>query len=138
MFHAFIGLILVSLLAVLFLASYCRSLLAQASEAKLSAAAQKAIATESGTISAEDFQRLHALARLCPFGQKDEVSLRAISVYYLSLQGLHGISSRMSDAFAGWAKRERQRCSYFVAVCIDRRIAAARKLWAEQMIRPEK
>ncbi len=137
MFHAFVGLILASLLAVLFLA-YCRSLLAEASDAKLSEAAQKAIAAESGTISAKDFQRLRALARLCPFGQTDEASLRAICVYHLLLQGLYGICSRMCDAFAGWTERERQRCSYFVDVTIDRRIASARALLAEQTTDSEK
>ena len=137
MLRAFVGLILVSLPPVLFIA-YCRSLLVEASEAKLSEAAQKAIAADSGTISAEDFQRLLALARLCPFGQNDDISLSAICVYHLLLQGLHSISPRVSEAFARWVEQERQRCSYFVAVKLDRRIANARACWSEQRSSSEK
>jgi hypothetical protein len=137
MLRAFVGLILVSLPLVLF-GAYRRSLLAQASEVKLSAAARKAIAAASGTISAKDFQRLKALARLCPFGQKDETSLKAICVYHLLLQGLHSISSRMPEALARCAERERQRCSYFVAVKLDRRIGNARACWSEQTSGSEK
>jgi hypothetical protein len=137
MLRAFVGLILVSLPPLLFVA-YCRSLLAQASEVKLRAAAQEAIAAASGTISAKDFQGLKALVRLCPSGQKDETSLRAICVYYLLLQGLHSISSRMSEALARWAERESQRCSYFVAVNLDRRIGTARACWSEQTSSCEK
>jgi len=97
-------------------------LLALASEAKLSKVARKAIAAASGTISAEDFQRLLALARLCPFGQKDEALLRVMCVYHLLLQSL----------YVDWADRERQRCSYFVAIKLDRRIANTHALFAEQ------
>jgi hypothetical protein len=137
MLRAFVGLILVSLPPVLFVA-YCRSLLAQASEAKLSEVARKAIAAASGTISAEDFQRLLAMARLCPFGQKDKASLRVMCVYHLLLQGLYGICSRMSDPFVGWTDRERQRCSYFVAIKLDRRIVNTRALFAEQATQTNK
>ena len=137
MLRAFVGLILVSLPPVLFVA-YCRSLLVEASEAKLSEAAQRAIAAESATISVEDFERLVAMARLCPFGQKDEASLRAICVYHLLLQALYSICSHMSDAFVVWAVRERQRCCYFVAVKLDRRIANARACWSEQTSSSEK
>jgi hypothetical protein len=137
MLRAFVGLILVSLPPVLFVA-YCRSLLVEGSEAELSEAAHKAIAAESATISAKDFERLLALARLCPFGQKDETSLRAICVYHFFLQGLHSISSRMSEALARWGEQERQRCSYFVAVKLDRRIANARACWSEQTSSSEK
>ncbi|MGH9739362.1 MAG: hypothetical protein ACRD4X_12380 [Candidatus Acidiferrales bacterium] len=137
MLRASVGLILVSIPPVLFVA-YCRSLLAQASETTLSAAGQEAIAAESEAISAKDFRGLHALARLCPFVQKHEASPRAMSVYYFLLQGLSGICSQMCDAFARWTERERQKCSYFVVVRIDRRVASARALLAEQTSDSEK
>jgi hypothetical protein len=137
MLRAFVELILVSLPPVLFVA-YCRSLLVEGSEAKLSEAAQKAIAAESGTISAKDFERLLALTRLCPFDQNDEASLRALCVYHLLLHGLCGTSSRMCDAFVGWAERERQRCCHFVAVKFDRRIANACACWSDQTSSSEK
>jgi len=137
MLRALGGLIVMSLPPVLFV-GYCRSLLVEASEAELSEAAQRAIAAESGTISAEDFKRLPALARSCPFGQRDEASLRAICVYHRLPQCLYSICSRMSDAFVAWAVRERQRCCYFVAVKLDRRIANARACWSEQTNSSEK
>lgn len=137
MFRAFVGFTLAALPPLLFVA-YCRSLLAQACETELSAAVLKAIATESGSVSAEDFHRLQALVGLCPLGQKDGAALACVSAYYFLLTGLYAISSRICEACADWTERERQKCSYFVAVRLDQRIASARKLRAEQMIHPER
>jgi hypothetical protein len=137
MFRTFVVLTLAMLPPLLFVA-YCRSLLAQASDIELSAAVVKAIATESGSISAEDFYRLKGLAGLCPLGRKDEFPLAAVSIYFFLLTVIYGISSRISGGKANWTHRERQRCSHFVAVNLDKRIASARQLWAEQMIHPEK
>lgn len=137
MFCAFLGLTLAAFPPLLF-AAYCRSLLVQASEIELSADVLKAIAAESASASAEDFHRLQALVGLCPLGQKDRVPLAAVSAYYLFLTGLYAVSSRIRGVIANWTERERQKCSYFVAVRLDQRIASARKLRAEQMIHPER
>ena len=136
MFRVFVGFTLVVLPLLLFVA-YCRSLILQASQIELSAAVLKAITSKSGSVSAKDFHRLHALVGLCPLGQQDGVPLAAVSMYFLLLTGLHGISSAICEVVADWAEEERRKCSHFAAVRLDRRIANTRKLWAEQMIYPE-
>jgi hypothetical protein len=136
MFRVFVGFTLAVLPPLLFVA-YCRSLILQASQIGLGAAVLRAIATKSGSVSAKDFHRLQALVGLCPLGQKDGATLAAVSAYYFLLTGLYGISSAICEVVANWTERERQRCSYFVAVRLDQRIANTRKLWAEQMIHQE-
>ena len=137
MFCAFVGFILAALPPLLFVA-YCRSLLHQASRTELSAAALNAIAVASASVSPEDFQRLSALLGLCPLGRKDAFPLAAMSFYFFLLKGISAVSSRISRNIANWTERERQRCSHFVAVNLDKRIASAHKLRAEQMNHPER
>jgi hypothetical protein len=137
MFRAFVGFTLAALPPLLFVA-YCRSLLHQAAVTELSAATLNAITAASASVSAEDFHRLRALLALCPLAQKDEFPLAAVSIYFFSLTVVYASSSRISGGIANWAEQERQRCSHFVAVSVDKRIESARKLWAEQMIHPEK
>jgi hypothetical protein len=117
--------------------TYCRSLLRQASNTELSTAALNAIAAGSASVSAEDFYRLRALLGLCPLGQKDAFPLAAVSIYFSLLTVIYAISSRISWGIANWTERERQRCSHFFAVSLDKRIATTRRLRAEQMIHPD-
>ena len=135
MLCAFVGFTLAVLPPLLFVA-YCRSLLHQASRNELSAAALNAIAVASASVSPEDFHRLRALLGLCPLGRTDAFPLAAMSFYFLLLKGIYAISSRISRSIANWTERERQRCSHFVAVSLDKRIASAHKLRAEQMNHP--
>lgn len=137
MFGALVGLTFAMFLSVVFLV-YCRRLLARTSEIELSEAALRAIATQGDRVSSVDFHRLRALVLLCPLDQKDGASLAAVCAYYALLTGLHAISSRTCEGFAEWTEQERRSCAHFVAVTLDRRIARARKLWAEQMIQPGK
>jgi hypothetical protein len=137
MFCAFVGFTLAALPPLLFVA-YCRSLLRTASETELSTAALNAIAEELAGVSAEDFHRLRALLELCPLGQKDAFPLAVVSIYFFLLAVIYAISLRLSGGIGNWTERERQRCSHFVAVSLDKRIASARRLRAEQMIHPEK
>jgi len=133
MFRAVVVFAFVMFPPLLFLA-YCRSLVARASAIELSEAALKAIVTEVGVTSSEDFRSLRALVRLCPMGQNDGASLAAVSAYYFLLTRLYGMFSGISEGIAEWTERERRRYSHFVAVRLDQRIANTRKLWAEQMI----
>jgi hypothetical protein len=133
MFRALVVLAFLVFPPLLFVA-YCRSLLARASATEVSEAALKAMVTQDGVTSSEDFRSLRALVRLCPMGQKDGASLAAVSAYYFLLTRLYGIFSGVSGSIIERAERERRRCSHFVAVRLDQRIANARKLWTEQMI----
>ena len=130
MFRAFVWFILTALPPLLFVA-YCRSLLRQASNAELSTAGLNAIAAESAGVSAEDFRRLRALLGLCPLGRKDAFPLAAVSIYFFLLTVFCAMSSRICGV-ANEIERERNRCSHFVAVRLDERIARARRFWAEQ------
>lgn len=77
---------------------------------------------------------MRALARLCPMRGKHEAPLPTVCAYNHLLTGLQTFSSTLFHSLVGWLTRERRRCSYFVAVTLDRRITQTRKLWAEQMI----
>jgi hypothetical protein len=136
MLCAFVGFTLAALPPLLFVA-YCRSSLHQASRTELSTAALNAIAAASVSVSAEDFHRLRALLGLCPLGRK-VFPVTAMSVYFFLLTVISAVSSRISRNIANWTERERQRCSHFVAANLDKRIASARSLRAEQMNRPER
>ena len=136
MLCAFVGFTMAALPPLLFVA-YCRSSLHQAARTELSAAALNAIAAASASVSAEDFHRLRALLGLCPLGRK-AFPLAAMSVYFFSLTVISAVSSRISRSLTNRTERERQRCSHFVAVSLDKRIASAHKLRAEQMKHPER
>jgi hypothetical protein len=115
MLCAFVGFTLAALPPLLFVA-YCRSLLHQASRTELSAAALNAIAVASASISPEEFHRLRALLGLCPLGRK-VFPLAAMSVYFFLLKVISAASARIN---------------------VDKRIASAHKLRAEQMNHPER
>lgn len=104
---------------------------------ELSETAVNAIDTESESVPAEDFHRLRALFGLCPLGRKDAFPLEAVLIYFL-LTVTYTISSRINRGIAYRIGRESRRCSHFVAVSLDKRIATARRLWAEQMINHER
>jgi hypothetical protein len=73
-----------------------------------------------------DFDSLRALVRLRPIGQQEGASIGVVASYHFLLPGLYVICSRIFETFAGWAECERRRCTYFVAVALNRRIANTR------------
>ena len=124
-------------LLLLFVA-YCRSLLASTSSIELSEHARSVTGIQDGIAPADEFARLRALAKLCPPRGNDATPLAAVRTYYHVLNVLQTLSSPLVHSLVAWTQTERQRCSYFVAVSLDRRIAHTRQMWAEQMIHPEK
>ncbi len=137
MFRALVGFTLAALTPLLF-GAYCRSLCLRALRINLSTEVLKAMAAESASVSAEDFHRLRALLGLCPLGRKDGFPLAAVSIYFLLLTLLYAISSRICRVATTCPERERQRCSHFVAIRLDQRIARAHKLVSEQMDQPDR
>jgi hypothetical protein len=123
---------------LLLFVAYCRSLLASTSSVELSEHARSVTGIQDGIAPADEFARLRALAELCPARGNDENPLGAISTYYHLLTALQTLTSPASHSLADRAERERWRCSYFVAVTLDRRIAHTRQMWSEQMIHPER
>jgi len=116
--------------------AYCRSLLARTSAIELSEHARRVTGIQGKIGPACEFARLRALAKLCPAAGKDASLLGAVSTYYHLLAALQTLTTPLFHSLADRAERERGRCSYFVAVILDRRIARTRKLWSEQMIHP--
>jgi len=54
-------------------------------------------------------------------------------VYYALLDAMNKAFRPMSLAVARWAEAERESCSYFAAVALDRRISYSRELLAQQI-----
>ena len=115
-----------------FLVSYCRSILAISGKIELSERVREVAGMGHRSVAAGDFERFLQLAHLCPDYQDDQTELRAVGVYYGLLRVLGRISGVVSPRAARWAERERQSCSYFAAVALDRRISYHRGLFAQQ------
>ena len=124
----------ISLAALLqFFISYCRSVIAASSKVELSEQVREVAGIASQPPSGEEFRRLLQLVRLCPDRGDDRIELGFVGAYYLLLNAVRGLSAAIAPAVAGWAEQERDGCSYFAAVALDRRISYSRELLAQQM-----
>ena len=131
MIAAFIGILSLGVL-LQFLVSYCRSVLAASGKIELSERVREVAGVGRRSVTAGDFERFLQLVHLCPDYEADQTELRAVGVYYSLLRALGRVSGVVSPRVAGWAERERQSCSYFAAVALDRRISYNRGLFAQQ------
>ena len=84
-------------------------------------------------VAADDFDRLLQLVRLCPERGDDRSEIRAVGTYYSLLAVVNRVSRSMVPALASWTEQERQNCSYFAAVALDRRISYSRDLFTQQI-----
>jgi hypothetical protein len=116
-----------------FCVSYCRSLIAAYRKVELSEQVREVTGIESETVAGDEFDRLVQLVHLCPQRNDEGVGIQAVGAYYHLLNLLRGASRPLGPGLAGWAERERQNCSYFAAVALDRRIAYSRDLLEQQM-----
>lgn len=124
----------ISLAALLqFFVSYCRSLIAEYSKLELSEQVREVTGIESQTVGGDEFDRLLQLVRLCPARGDDGPKIRAVGAYYSLLNLIRSAFRGLGLGLASWAESERQHCSYFAAVALDRRIAYSRDLLAQQM-----
>jgi len=116
-----------------FFVSYCRSVIASSRKAELSERVCEVAGIRDQRVRGEEFARLTQLLHLCP-GRGDDVGeLRAVSVYYALLAATKKVVHPVSAAVARWAEDERESCSYFAAVALDRRISYSRELLAQQI-----
>ena len=126
--------VVISLAALLqFFISYCRSLLAAYGKVELSEQVRDITGLEEPSVTGEEFKRVLQLVRLCPDSGEDGLEIRLVGTYYALLNLLRSMIGRLSPAIIGWADHERQSCSYFAAVALDRRIMYSRDLLAQQM-----
>ncbi|MGB0036987.1 MAG: hypothetical protein WBP79_16075 [Candidatus Acidiferrales bacterium] len=116
-----------------FFVSYCRSVLASSRKVELSARVREVTGIASQNVGAEDFARLLQLVHLCPERGDDQTEIRAVGTYYSLLHFLDRVSRPMIPGLAAWTEQERQSCSYFAAVALDRRISYSRDLFTQQV-----
>jgi hypothetical protein len=116
-----------------FFVSYCRSILASSRKFELSARVREVTGIANHGVAADDFKRLLQLVRLCPERGDDRSEIRAVGVYYSLLAVINFVAGSVTPALAAWSERERQNCSYFAAVALDRRISYSRDLFTQQV-----
>jgi hypothetical protein len=113
--------------------AYCRSILASTRRIEISDRVREVAGFSSDQIGAGDFGRLLQLVHLCPERGDDHGEIRAVGAYYALLRGVQRVASSLVPRIAAWATRECERCSYFAAVALDRRISHSRDLFLQQM-----
>jgi hypothetical protein len=113
--------------------SYCGTVLAAAKSVELSERAAAMAETDGRGISADDFDRILQLVRLCPEYDVDRSRVRAITIYYGLIQALSRRLGGFSPSLAWWVEREGAHCSHFAAVVLDRSICSSRSLFTDQV-----
>lgn len=116
-----------------FVVSYFRSIVASSRNVALSPRLCEVTGLASQHVQAEDFARLLQLVRLCPEQKQDRGDLRAVGAYYRFLALVARATESFAPAVARWAESEREGCSYFAAVALDRRISYSRDLFSQQI-----
>lgn len=116
-----------------FFVSYCRSVIAAGKKAGLSVQVREIAGIRDDKLHEAEFVRLVQLLRLCPGNGTDDGEIRAVGVYYTMLSALRGAFKPLLPRIARWAVSERENCSYFAAVVLDRRITYSRELLAQHM-----
>ena len=115
-----------------FFVSDCRSLIAASAKQALSAEVQD-VTGISTNASGEDFARVVQLLRLCPDRPEDRGEIRAIGAYFRLLNFVRVTLARVAPSIQAHIEQERNQCTYFAAVALDRRIAFSRDLMAQQI-----
>ena len=113
--------------------AYCRSILSSSRGVELSARVREVAGFTRDRVGSGDFGRLLQLVHLCPERGDDHGDIRAVGAYYQALRGLQNAFSSLIPRVASWGTHECERCSYFAAVALDRRISYSRDLFVQQM-----
>jgi hypothetical protein len=116
-----------------FVVSYFRSIVASSRNVELSARLQEVTGITSQKVKADDFARLLQLVQLCPEQKDDQSDIRAVGAYYSMLAVLGRMARTTAPNLASWFEHERESCSYFAAVTLDRRISQSRDLFSQQL-----
>jgi hypothetical protein len=116
-----------------FFVLHCRSLVAQSRRFELSDRIREVTGLATQELAAEDFAHLLQLVRLCPERGDDGRKIRVVGAYYSLLDALQRFTRSMIPSVSAWAEAERQGCSYFAAVALDRRISYSRDLFSQQV-----
>jgi hypothetical protein len=114
-----------------FFVSYCRSLLASSAKESLSPEVQE-VTGISAAASGDDFVRVKQLLQLCPEHPQDDKGIQAVNSYFGMLNLLRRTLAQALPKVQNWVDSERGQCTYFMAVCLDRRINFSRDLLTQQ------
>jgi len=115
-----------------FFVSYCRSVIGPNCSEQISEQVWEIAGGTSRKLRSDEFNRFVQLVRLCPSRGQDESEIRVIGFYYQLLNALRVVANFISPVFARWIERERENCSHFAAIVLDRRINYSRELLAQQ------
>jgi len=116
-----------------FFVLHCRSILACTRRVELSDRVREVAGIAAANVAAGDFDRIVQLVRLCPERGDDRKEIRVVGTYYSLLDVLGRITRSITPKIAAWTENERQSCSYFAAVALDRRISYSRDLFTQQV-----
>jgi hypothetical protein len=116
-----------------FVVWYFRAIVASRRNVQLSTRLQELTGITSEKVKADDFARLLQLVQLCPEQEDDQSDIRAVGAYYNALAMLGRMARTVAPDLAAWFERERESCSYFAAVALDRRISHSRELFSQQL-----
>ncbi|MGB7438912.1 MAG: hypothetical protein WBR26_24800 [Candidatus Acidiferrum sp.] len=116
---------------LMFLVSYCRSLMASSSRHTLSKEVRD-VTGITASASAGDFARVMQLLRLCPERPDDRTGLQAVGIYYQILSVLEKTLARVVPSLNSWTEEELAGCANFAVVLLDRRIAFSREILVRQ------
>jgi hypothetical protein len=116
-----------------FFVSYTRTILTSVGGIELSPRVRELVGIADGPISSADFGRLLQLVHLCSEGRDDRADIRAVGAYYRALRFVDLSVRPLAPRISEWLERERQRCSHFAAVALDRRIAHNMSIYGRQI-----
>jgi hypothetical protein len=116
-----------------FVVAYFRSIVAASRNVELSPRLQEVTGLSNQSVKADDFARLLQLVRLCPEQKDDQSDIRAVGAYYSILAVLGSAARSVAPDMAKWFEHEREKCSHFAAVALDRRISHSRDLFSQQI-----
>ncbi len=116
-----------------FFVSYCRSLIAAYERVDLSEQVREVTGISNRHVTGQDFVRLLQLVRMCPEPGDDSREIGAVHTYFRLLTVARAAFRRIAPSLEQRMERERESCTYFAAVALDRRIAHSRDLMAEQL-----
>jgi hypothetical protein len=116
--------------------SYCGTVLSSARKVEISERVTALIGARDKELSAEDFERILQLIRLCPEVDADRGGVRAVATYDRLLHVSEKMLGPRWPSLAAWTQRERRDCSHFAAVVLDRSISASRSRFTQEASDP--
>ncbi len=112
--------------------SYCQAVLASTRKIEVSERVAVLADARGRKLSADDFERILQLVRLCPEQDQARASVRAVTIYYRLIENTNRAFGEMSPGLRAWSERERRSCAHFAAIVLDRCICSSRSLIADQ------